>query len=144
MAFSLFNWFCGRSQNDLDVPTLADWVEDGRKLVLLDSREAAEYRVSHLDGAIEVGYEDFDMRSVEQIPKADTIVVYCSVGYRSGKISERLRKAGYSNVYNLEGGIFDWVNRGLPLVDSAGPTERIHCYNRFWGTKVKRGEKVYE
>jgi 3-mercaptopyruvate sulfurtransferase SseA len=70
--------------------------------------------------------------------------VYCSVGYRSEKVSEQLRQAGYQTVYNLYGGIFEWKNQGHPVVNAEGePTERVHAYNRSWGVWLKKGDKVY-
>ena len=50
------------------------------------------------------------------IAKDAPIVTYCSVGYRSGKMAERLQAAGYTNVRNLEGSIFKWANEHRPLV----------------------------
>ena len=47
---------------------------------------------------------------VEDIARESTIVVYCSVGYRSEKIAEELDKLGFTNVSNLYGGIFEWIN----------------------------------
>lgn len=111
--------------------------------VFLDARERPEFDVSHLPGARWVGYDDFELSRVKGIPKSATIVVYCSVGYRSGKITGRLRKAGYTNVRNLYGGIFEWVNTGLAVEDAKGPTPRVHAYDKDWGRWLRKGEKVY-
>tara|TARA_B100000768_G_C11171243_1_gene328804 strand:+ start:178 stop:360 length:183 start_codon:yes stop_codon:yes gene_type:complete len=46
------------------------------------------------------------------INKSDIIIVYCTIGYRSEKISEELKLKGYKYVYNLYGGIIQWVNKG--------------------------------
>lgn len=111
--------------------------------VFLDSRERPEFDVSHLPGARWVGYDDFELSRVKGIPKSATIVVYCSVGYRSGKITDRLRKAGYANVRNLYGGIFEWVNTGHAVEDANGPTLRVHAYDEDWGRWLRKGEKVH-
>ncbi len=126
-----------------DVPAVdMDHVPIG-KAVFLDAREREEYDVSHIAGALPVGYKDFDMRSLQLVPKDTVIVVYCSVGYRSEKITEKLLEAGFTNVHNLYGGIFEWVNTGHPLVDSTGRTDKVHAYNRNWSQWVIRGEKIY-
>ncbi len=75
-------------------------------IILLDTREKEEFDVSHLKNAEWVGYNTFRRNALEGIPKNKKIVVYCSVGYRSEKIAERLIKMGYQNVSNLYGGIF--------------------------------------
>ncbi len=114
-------------------------------VVLLDTRAKAEYDVSHLPGARWVGYTDFDLSRVQNIPKNANVVVYCSVGYRSEKVGEKLQTAGFQHVHNLYGSLFEWVNQGNPVVDSTGKaTQRVHAFSRPWGIWLQRGEKVYE
>lgn len=108
-----------------------------REVILLDAREPGEFAVSHIEGAINCGYDRFDRNLLDNLDKSRPVVVYCSIGYRSEKIAQKLRKAGFVEVYNLYGSIFEWVNRGLPVVDGSGePTPRIHTYNRSWGRWV--------
>jgi rhodanese-related sulfurtransferase len=111
--------------------------------VFLDARELEEYQVSHIPGALWVGYEDFRMDRLKGISKESTIVVYCSVGYRSERITKRLTKEGYRAAYNLYGGIFEWVNRDYPIRNEQGSTPKVHAYDRFWGIWLTSGEKVY-
>jgi rhodanese-related sulfurtransferase len=113
--------------------------------IFLDAREAREYEVSHLEAADWVGYDHFSVDSVlHRWPKNQRIIVYCSVGYRSEKVAEQLVAAGYTDVANLYGGIFEWVNQSHPVVDSAGPTERVHAFDRTWGVWLRRGKKVFK
>jgi rhodanese-related sulfurtransferase len=119
---------------------------DQQNAFILDTREKAEYDVSHLKNAIWVGYKNFQLDSV--IPKIKTrkseIVVYCSIGVRSEDIGEKLMKAGYSNVKNLYGGIFEWKNKGYPVYDNQEKqTEKIHAFSKHWGKLLTKGEKVY-
>jgi 3-mercaptopyruvate sulfurtransferase SseA len=66
------------------------------------------------------------------------------VGYRSEKISEKLKQAGFKDVSNLYGGIFEWVNQGNPVVDENGKiTDNIHAYSKTWGVWLNKGVKVY-
>lgn len=118
-------------------------VATGNK-VLLDTRELKEFEVSHLPGTIWVGYNDFDISRLKGISKQDTIVVYCSIGYRSERVGERLLKAGYANVFNLYGGIFQWKNSdGVVITSEGDTTERVHCYDRNWSRFLQKGEKVF-
>jgi rhodanese-related sulfurtransferase len=114
------------------------------EVVLLDAREDNEYKVSHLQDAKYVGYDKFDSKSVANIDKNAKIVVYCSVGYRSEKISEKLIKMGFKNVSNLYGGIFEWKNQNQTVVNEQGVTPKVHAYSRTWGVWLKNGEKVYK
>ena len=114
---------------------------------ILDAREFEEFKVSRLNGALYVGFSDFSSELItEKITDSDrTIVVYCSVGIRSEKIGEKLRKAGYKNIRNLYGGIFEWKNKGFPIVDSEGnETEKVHSFSKAWSKWLTNGEKVYE
>jgi len=110
---------------------------------LLDVRSEEEYSVSRMEGALHRHYEDFSAKSLPQDwQKEDSIVVYCSVGYRSEKVAEKLEAAGFQNVYNLYGGIFEYLNQGGTVVDENGPTQNIHPYSWLWGKWLKRGNKV--
>jgi rhodanese-related sulfurtransferase len=115
-----------------------------KKLVILDTREKKEYKVSHIEGAIHVGFDDFNLtRVLAKIKKDSVVVSYCSVGYRSGDITSRLKKIGV-DAYNLYGGIFLWNNLGKKLYSSPGiKTKKIHGYNKEWGKWIHSGEIVY-
>ncbi|MGB0838931.1 MAG: rhodanese-like domain-containing protein, partial [Chitinophagales bacterium] len=65
--------------------------------VFLDAREEAEYKVSHIKGAIWVGSDDFHLDRIAHLSKDTELVVYCSVGFRSELIAEVLAAKGYSN-----------------------------------------------
>jgi rhodanese-related sulfurtransferase len=114
--------------------TLAGWMSqlERRRIILLDVRERREFDVSHLRGARLV---DPDLQNVGSLslPRDATIVVYCSVGYRSAAMAQRLEAAGYSNVLNLQGGLFQWANEGRPLYRGVGRTELVHPYDNDWG-----------
>lgn len=114
---------------------------------ILDAREFEEYQASHIPGARYIGYNAFDIKeTLKEVPKDKPLLVYCSIGYRSEKIGERLQKAGYENVTNLYGSIFEWVNRGNPVVDMKGEvTNEVHTYSKRWGrwVKNKKIKKVY-
>lgn len=104
---------------------------------ILDTRAQSEYDVSHIPNAKYIGYRDFDLSRVQDIPKDAPIVVYCSIGYRSEKIGEQLLEAGYTNVQNLYGSLFEWVNAGEQIIDNQGvKTKKVHTYNRNWSKWV--------
>ena len=67
------------------------------------------------------------------MPKETPIVTYCAVGYRSGALATKLREAGFTNVRNLEGSIFQWANEHRPLVREDQPVTTVHPYSSLWG-----------
>jgi rhodanese-related sulfurtransferase len=110
---------------------LAAWLDDpARELpILLDVREPDEFAVSHLPGSRRVD-PDADVKNLlASITPKRTVVLYCSVGYRSSKLAAQLLDAGASDVRNLEGSIFKWANEGFPLERDGMPTHRVHPYN---------------
>ncbi|MCB9236034.1 MAG: rhodanese-like domain-containing protein [Bacteroidia bacterium] len=120
-------------------------LDSGKKILILDSRSEKEYKVSHLAEAKFVDFDNFDKKSVANIPRETEVVVYCSVGYRSEKTAEKLQKMGFINVRNLYGGIFEWVNDGNTVVDNAGkPTQKVHTFNKEWSEWLQKGTKVYD
>ena len=117
-----------------------------KSVVFFDAREEEEFKVSHIPGAKYVGYRSFDEDLLDQIAKDQKIVVYCSIGYRSEKIGEKLKKLGYSKVYNLYGSIFEWANEGYALENAQGKvTKKVHVYNKKWSKWMtnENYEKVY-
>ena len=115
---------------------LAAWLHSKERPapVLLDVRTPAEWEVSHLAGARRVDPEASAAEAGSGLPKGTPIVAYCSVGYRSGEVARRLRKAGFEHVQDLEGSIFQWANEGRPLVrDGNQKVTKVHPYNATWG-----------
>ena len=133
--------------NEGSVPYISiEELADRENLIILDTREREEFDVSHIPGAIWVGDKEFNLDRIKsQISTSDTaIVVYCSVGVRSEDIGEKLLKAGYSDVRNLYGGIFEWKNKGHIVVDSTdSETEKVHAYSKYWGKLLTDANKVY-
>jgi rhodanese-related sulfurtransferase len=141
----LLNKWTKRNVPYMSVETLALPKTDA---VLLDAREQKEFDVSHIENAICVGYDNFKLKeTLAKLPKDKNakIVVYCSLGIRSETVAYKLIEAGYTNVYNLYGGIFEWKNANFKVLDTLGnSTEKVHTFNKDWSKWLKKGKKVYE
>ena len=110
--------------------------------LILDSREQEECDIGHLKDARCVGYKDFEIELLSDVDKDAKIAVYCSIGYRSEKITKKLIKAGYKNAVNVYGSIFQWVNDGKPIYNNEGDqVNEVHTYNRNWSRWVDE-EKI--
>lgn len=118
---------------------------DPELTVVFDTREPAEYAVSHLEGAIHldpnISPSEFSLKYGE-LAKGKSVVFYCSVGERSSRVARRLKSQMFSNVYNLEKGVFGWHNEKRTLVRGQTATDLVHPYDEKWGKLVKRQEKV--
>jgi rhodanese-related sulfurtransferase len=128
-----------------DVPTvttdaLAGELDGPTAPLLLDAREPAEYAVSHLPGAQHVPPDaDADALAalLAGVDRERPVVVYCSVGYRSARVAQRLRGAGFSDVRNLEGSIFRWANEGRPLARDSSAASTVHPFDAAWGRLLR-------
>jgi rhodanese-related sulfurtransferase len=128
----------------ITVKELADEKRLEKPMVLLDIRSPEEYTVSRIEGARFVDYDHFSDKDVADISKESEIILYCSVGYRSEKIGEKLLDIGYKNVRNLYGGIFQWKNEGFEVVNKHYMrTDSVHTYNKSWSVWLINGVKVY-
>lgn len=123
-----------------------DLSKNKEQYLVLDAREREEFEISHIEGAEFIGYDKPNFDVLSETEKDQPIVLYCSVGYRSEKLGEKLKKRGFTNVTNLYGSIFEWANEGYPLVNKNGETtEQVHTYNKRWSKWVEEGkaEKVW-
>jgi rhodanese-related sulfurtransferase len=101
---------------------------------IFDVREPEEFTVSHLSGAIN-NSKSADIAELVSDKNAE-IIVYCSVGYRSAVVADALASLGYTNVRNLKHSIFEWAEKGYPLVNSEGLVKFVHPFNRAWGALI--------
>lgn len=87
----------------------------GERLYLLDVREREEFVEAHIPDSVLIPLGQLS-RKLSSIPKDATIIAICRSGNRSGVAADMLRRAGYSDVLNLNGGIIAWARAGLPIV----------------------------
>jgi rhodanese-related sulfurtransferase len=105
---------------EIDAPEAARRLASG-EAVALDVREPPERAVSTIPGAV---------ASLDPADRSGRIViVYCTIGVRSGLAARALRAQGV-DARNLAAGVLGWANSGLPFVGPDGPTRRVHTWSR--------------
>jgi rhodanese-related sulfurtransferase len=88
-------------------------------VVTLDVRTPGEFMTGHIQDAQNIDFESGSFESqIESLDKNGTYAVYCRSGNRSGQAVKVMQDAGFKNIYNLDGGVIDWANSGLPLVNN--------------------------
>jgi len=86
-------------------------------VVVLDVRTPGEFMTGHITNAINIDVEGMQFKSeVSKLDKSKTYAVYCHSGRRSVIAVNKLKDAGFTNLFNLTNGIQDWQGAGLPLV----------------------------
>ncbi len=94
----------------IDVATLKTWLEGAEDIQLIDVREPYEYDIVNINGQL-IPQNDV-LEHVDEISSDYKVVVHCRSGKRSADVIELLQdKYGFTNLYNLEGGILDWADK---------------------------------
>lgn len=96
----------------------AQLLQREKRVYLLDVRTPGEFMQLRLDGAHLIPIDQL-LRRIGELPKDRPILVYCAVGSRSSQVAGYLAQQGYSEVYNLYGGISAWQLRGYPVLQGA-------------------------
>ncbi len=103
------------AQKDLE-PKLFEQYLTTQQGILLDVRTPEEYREGHLAHSINIDYKADDFKKVvAQLDKNRPYFVYCKAGVRSQKATNIMRNLGFTQLYNLDGGIDAWKAEGLPV-----------------------------
>jgi molybdopterin/thiamine biosynthesis adenylyltransferase/rhodanese-related sulfurtransferase/molybdopterin converting factor small subunit len=113
-----YQQFCGvvpAAQDGIDVTELKAKIDRGDRFLLLDVREPHEYRIARIPGSKLMPLGELS-RSFGDLDASAEIVVHCKSGGRSAKAVELLKKAGFSKVANLKGGILAWSDKIDPSV----------------------------
>ncbi|WP_161555245.1 rhodanese-like domain-containing protein [Dokdonia sinensis] len=83
---------------------------------LIDVRTVVEYESGHIKGAKNIVYNSEAWNSsIEKLDKSKPVYVYCKKGGRSAKCASLLEEAGFTTVYDLNGGIMEWQGEGKPI-----------------------------
>lgn len=116
----MFSRFFGKPDTTGKVATAAVTVTEtqrqltGREAVLIDVREQDEWAAGHVAGATHIPLAELPTRLAE-VPRDQPILLFCRSGNRSGKATAFLRRQGYAQAANVEGGIIAWQGAGLPV-----------------------------
>ncbi|EEP60674.1 rhodanese-like domain-containing protein [Sulfurihydrogenibium yellowstonense] len=102
---------------DLNAKQFYEMMQKEKDVIILDVRTPQEYQEGHISNAINIPVQILG----QQLDKLNNfkdkkILVYCRSGNRSAIASQILDRAGFKNVYNLKGGLFEWKASELPLV----------------------------
>ncbi|MBX0313189.1 MAG: rhodanese-like domain-containing protein [Sulfurihydrogenibium sp.] len=102
---------------DLNARQFYEMMQKEKDVIILDVRTPQEYQEEHISNAINIPVQILGQQ-LDKLKnfKDKKILVYCRSGHRSAIASQILDRAGFKNVYNLKGGLFEWKASGLPLV----------------------------
>ena len=97
-------------------PAQATQLINRNDAVVIDVRDAGEYAAGHLLNAQHIPLAELDKRLGALAKRKDKpVILNCQTGSRSASACDILRKAGFTQVHNLEGGIAAWEQAGMPV-----------------------------
>ena len=100
----------------LDAKTFSEKLKATPNAVLLDVRTEEEFAKEYIEGALLADWNGNDFqRRIDAIDKDAPVFVYCLSGGRSSSAAAAMRKQGYKEVYELQGGILKWKSADLPV-----------------------------
>ncbi|GEM_PF-1103583 len=93
--------------------------EQAEEIPVIDVRTPEEYQQGHLPHAVNINIYDerFKEKVLKTVGERPAVMVYCRSGRRSLKAAEVLKEMGYQKIYNLRGGILEWTESGLPVLE---------------------------
>lgn len=95
-----------RNNKQITYMEAKELLKQNAKTILLDVRSIQEYNEYHLTGAICIPVYELQQRIQKVVPNCNTTIIsYCQTGHRSEKAIHILEKMGYTNLYQIEGGI---------------------------------------
>lgn len=94
--------------NEISVSELLQWRESNKEHQLIDVREEYENENVDIQGEL-IPMGEIPNR-LDEIRKDIPVVFHCKSGGRSGNVTKYMMQRGYTNVYNLKGGIFAWID----------------------------------
>lgn len=111
---------CGGTSTDVtqtvDAATAADLLAEGDG-VLLDIRTPEEFAAGKIAGSQNIDFYAADFAAqLDRLDKDATYFVYCRSGNRSSQAMDTFEDLGFSQVYEIDGGILNWNAAGLPIV----------------------------
>jgi len=120
MAFTMFFVTTANAEfkvQDVDAAQAMELLQKNSEIKILDVRTGFEFNRGHLKDAINLNY--YSRKFKDELSKLDknaTWLVHCRSGVRSSKTLPIMKRAGFTNIIHLTGGINDWNKAGLPVI----------------------------
>jgi len=118
----------------LTIDALEAKINQSKQPQIIDARSAAEFEQIHLKNAVVLNKDS--VKAAEQIGALDKqkpVFVYAIGNARSAILAKRLKALGFNEVYELPGGIANWVGTGKPVEKSAKMELDLTAFNGLVG-----------
>ena len=118
VAFTIFSCSLinNESINQMNSDELIEFIELN-DAILVDVRTEDEYNSGYIENSLNIDYfsNDFSVNA-DKLDKNTPIILYCRSGNRSSMSANKISKLGFKEIYNLEGGILEWIEEGNVII----------------------------
>ncbi|MED5354592.1 MAG: rhodanese-like domain-containing protein [Bacteroidota bacterium] len=118
VAFTIFSCSLinNKSINQMNSDELIEFIELN-DAILVDVRTEDEYNSGYIENSLNIDYfSDVFSVNADKLDKNTPIILYCRSGNRSSMSANKISKLGFKEIYNLEGGILEWIEEGNVIV----------------------------
>jgi len=106
----------GKKVEQVNADVFEQKMKEKKDHILLDVRTAPEFQQAHLPEAKLIDYYQQNFKQeIAKLDKSKPVFVYCTVGSRSSSAANIMLDMGFTEVYNLQGGIYHWAESKKPL-----------------------------
>ena len=123
---ALFVCCGGKNIQTVDIDKFEKQLQATKAEQLIDVRTPQEFEKYHIQGARNIDFRNPDFKKeIEKLDKTKPVLIYCLSGVRSKTALNVFREAGFTTVYELDGGINAWSKSGRPLVEDLSGKEEL-------------------
>ena len=101
---------------EVDSITLNKWIAKRKDLVLIDVGTSGDFAEGHIAGSILLPINGSFIEKSKSLPKGKTYILVCPTGGRSLRAAKLMIENGFEKVYNLKGGVADWIRKGFKVI----------------------------
>ena len=127
-----------KNSKTIDAKSFSEKIATTPNPQILDVRTPEEFSSDHIDKAVNVNWlGDNFVAEAEKLDKTKPVFVYCKSGGRSQSAVQKLEELGFTNIYQLQGGILKWDAAGLSQPSNKITGMTVQEYNNLVGADKK-------
>lgn len=98
----------------ITIMDLKDFIDQQEQMLVIDIREPQEFNEYHIDGSMNIPLNEFSS-NIHKVPRKMPVYLICMYGLKSEGINVMLRQDHhYTNVFNVLGGMYEWISEYAP------------------------------
>ena len=112
----------------ISIEEVFEIIKNNEDYIILDVRTQEEYGEGHIGSVVLISVDELEGR-LDELPEDKPIIVYCKAGVRSNTAASILIENGFTQVYDMSGGILEWIDKGYPVIVTGSNETADNSYN---------------